>query len=157
MDISPLRTRHQGPIPCHEEHQLPEPSIDERTNDEKKHLAKLTFPSRDIRYHLLKSDSVKNHQKTRPRKTNSSISSCENNTKKISDKHTPLKEAIHSTAAPSPSTTPATTTTTPTPLSPNPISRMMTMRKKESPRSPKYQRNKKTNLKMKIENQEESP
>ena len=98
MDISPLRTEHQGPIPCHEEHQLPEPSIDERTNDEKKHLAKLTFPSRDIRYHLLKTDSVKNHQKTRPRKTNSSISSCENNTKKISDKHTPLKEAIHSTA-----------------------------------------------------------
>ena len=159
MDISPLTTRHQGPIPCHEEHQLPEPSIDERTNDEKKHLAKLTFPSRDIRYHLLKTDSVKNHQKTRSRKTNSSLSSCEDNTMKIPDEHTPLKETINSTAAPSPSTTPATTTTTttPTPLSPYPASRMKTIGKKESPRSPRYQKNKKTDLKKKIETKRSLP
>ena len=105
LDILPLNTREQDSIFCQLEHPLPEPSIGVKYiagTEDKKDISKLTFPSRDIRFHLLDSSSVKNHRKTTSKIFNGSNTSNEDNTQKKNNDITTLDVSNCSTTIPSP-------------------------------------------------------
>ena len=109
LDILPLNTREQDSIFCQLEHPLPEPSIGVKYiagTEDKKDISKLTFPSRDIRFHLLDSSSVKNHRKTTSKIFNGSNTSNEDNTQKKNNDIKTLDVSNCSTTIPSPTTTP---------------------------------------------------